>query len=165
MSGQTKIKFAKLPDSVGDTRIDRLLEKARKASFSRLMATEPKHINLPIPASIILTTGGEIFIFVFTVRNGDGTDPTLYAKTAEIFGPLDANREFSAQIALKYGWADVQDLGEMSETYGKLDSLDVAFYYLLDLRDLFSFQQSALEAINSNDLENLQRLCPPWQMG
>lgn len=166
MAGQRNtIKFTKIPDTCGDSRIDRLLEKSRRISFSRPMPAEQKYINLPIPASVILTTQGEIFVFVFTVRNGDGVDPTLYAKTAEIFGPLDVCLDFCQQITLKYGWADVQELGELSLAYQKLDSLSVAFYYVLDLRDFLSSQKSALEAISRNDIDSLQKLCPPWQMG
>jgi len=163
-SRRVSIQLSPLPDSLGDKRLDRLLKRARRISFTRLRSTDPNNIQLPIPAHIFLTNSGEIYLFVFTLQHGEGVDTNLYAKTAEVFGPLDVNKNFRMQISLKYGWIDNQDPDERKLAYDKIDSLDVAFSYALDLRDLFASQRTALEAISKCDIEALQKLCPPWQM-
>ncbi len=165
MSGQrTRISIPPIPDSVGNKRVDRLLQKARKASFSRVLVEEPKHIKLPIPASIILTTSGDLYLFVFTVRIGEGVDNPVIAKTAEMFGPINPEEDIRKQISLRYGWADFQDHEELNGIYERLDSLDVSFYYLLDLRDLLSSEKTVVEAVRRQDLGELTKLCPPWEM-
>lgn len=162
---QRKITFSFDPaQETGDSRLDRLLRKSRKISFSRLMATEPKHIKLPIPASIILTSSGEFYLFVFTVRDGQANEPQVCAKTAELFGPLDPENDFGSQILLRYGWADVQDHSEMLGVYERLDSLDVSFYYMLDLRDLLASQSTMVRAMRAKDMKTLRDTCPPWEM-
>lgn len=163
MSAQ-RISVPPIPDSIGNTTVDRLLKKARRVSFSRILVTEPKHIKLPIPASIILTTSGELFLFVFTVRCGEGMDNSVYAKTAEMFGPLNPGDDINNQIFLRYGWADDQDAEELAGVYERLDLLDVSFYYLLDLRDLLASQKTVVEAVREQDLGELRKLCPPWEM-
>ena len=147
---------------LGDRRLSELLRRSRKNSFRGLMTTEPQHINLPIPATLLLTASGEFYLFVFTVRYGSDQRP--YAKTAELFGPLDPKRSFDSQVSPRYGWADVQDYGEINTAYQRLDSLDVSFYYILDLRDLLSSQESAIKAAREQDADTLVRLCPPWEL-
>ncbi len=163
-SHKVSIQLSKVPDSLGDKRLDGLLKRARRISFTRLMSTDPNNIQLPIPTHLLLTKSGEIYLFIYTLQNGDGLDTNLYAKTAEIFGPLDVNRNFRRQISLKYGWVDTQDPNERQLAYDKMNSLDVAFSYALDLRDLCASQRIALEAIAKCDMETLQRVCPAWQM-
>ncbi len=163
-SHKVSIPLSKLPDSLGDKKLDRLLKRARRISFTKLMSANPNNIQLPIPAHLFLTKSGEIYLFVFTLQHGEGVDTNLYAKTAEVFGPLDVNKDFRMQISFKYGWADTQDPGERQLAYDKINSLDVAFSYALDLRDLFASQRIALEAISRCDMDTLQRVCPAWKV-
>ncbi len=163
-SQRIPINLSKIPESLGDERLDRLLKRARRISFTRLKPTDPNNIKLPIPTTLLLTQSGEIYLFVYTLQNGDGLDTAMYAKTAEIFGPLDVNKNFGQQISLKYGWIDTQDPGERQLAYDKMNSLDLAFSYALDLRDLCASQRAALEAISKCDMETLQKVCPPWQI-